>query len=56
MIKCCLNQPHQAKHFNELMNFTGLLSLQESYKPPRNCEIRKSEENVANVIHVLHPF
>ena len=54
MLKWCLNQPHQAKHFNELMNFTGLLSSQDSYKPLRNSEIIKSEENLANVIHVLN--
>ena len=54
MLKWCLNQPHQAKHFNELMNFTGLLSSQDSYKPIRNSEIIKSEENLANVIHVLN--
>ena len=54
MLKWCLNRPHQAKYFNELINFTGLLSSQESYKPLRNSEIIKSEENVANVIHVLN--
>ena len=54
MLKWCLNQPHQAKHFNELMNFTGLLSSQDSHKPLRNSEIIKSEENLANVIHVLN--
>ena len=54
MLKWCLNQPHQAKHVNELMNFTGLLSSQDSYKPLRNSEIIKSEENLANVIHVLN--
>ena len=54
MLKWCLNQPHQAKHFNELMNFTGLLSSQDSYKPLRNSEIIKSEENLANVMHVLN--
>ena len=43
-----------SKHFNELKHFTGLLSSQESYKPLRNSEIIKSEENVANVIHVLN--
>ena len=36
------------------MNFTGLLSSQVSYKRLRNSEILKSEENVANVIHVLN--
>ena len=43
-----------SKHFNELKHFTGLLSSQESYKPLRNSEIIKSEENFANVIHVLN--
>ena len=36
------------------MDFTGLLSSQVSYKRLRNSEILKSEENVANVIHVLN--
>ena len=36
------------------MNFTRLLSSQDSYKPIRNSEIIKSEENLANVIHVLN--
>ena len=36
------------------MNFTGLLSSQESFKPLRNSEIIKSEENVPNVIQVLN--
>ena len=54
VLKWCLNRPHQAKHFNELINFTGLLSSQESYKPLRNSEIIKSGENVTNVIHVLN--
>ena len=54
MLKRCLNRPHQAKHFNELIKFTGLLSSQVSYKPLRNSEIIKSEENIANIIHVLN--
>ena len=54
MLKWCLNRPHRAKHFNELMKFTGLLSSQVSYKPLRNSEIIKSEENIANIIHVLN--
>ena len=61
MFKWCLNRSHQAKHFNKLMKFNGLLSTQESYKSLRNSEIIKSEEHVANVIHVrnnkyLNPF
>ena len=52
MLKWCLNRPHQAKHFNKLINFNGLLSSQEWHKSLKNSETMKSEENVANVIHV----
>ena len=53
VLKWCLNRPHQAKHFNELLQFTGLNTSTECYKPLREAEIRKSENSVADVIHVL---
>ena len=53
VVKWCLNRPRHALIMRNLAEFTGLVRHSEEYKVLRECEVRKSEENVLSVIKVL---